>query len=165
MGMDVPSTRHYGRARYSASSMLSWIILSMTVTPWSDLVAGRPRPNQPADRADLPAWALNPFPSSIDGVDVDVFAIGAFAAAVGKSSRTIRRWERDGVLPRGTLRVDHPDPRARQRRYAFEWIQGIADIAEAEGVLGSKVADFSRSRFTERTFLLRRQLAALGHYI
>jgi hypothetical protein len=135
----------------------------MTVTEWDDLIAIGPRrrrASKPASARFEPPWAQDVRCGVIDGVEVQVFGIGALAAALRRSTRTIRRWEADGTIPRCELWLPHPDPRGRRRRYTREWIEGLVMIAADEDLLDRKSVPIESTSFPRRAFALRRRLAA-----
>jgi hypothetical protein len=65
------------------------------------------------------------------GEHVEVVYIGGFAAVLGTSTATIRRWERDGTLPESPFEELVRNGPAR-RLYALPWVAGVLRIAEAE---------------------------------
>jgi DNA-binding transcriptional regulator YiaG len=69
-----------------------------------------------------------------DGRDVDVVTIGGLAKALGRSSSTIRRWEREHLLPRAPLHLLKHDPRAERRLYPVELVEAIAMICDAQPI-------------------------------
>ena len=84
-----------------------------------------------------------------DGAVVEVFGTGALACALGKSSYSIRRWERLGHLPPSPLvqRVAAGPPR---RLFLREQVEGIVAIAEQERVAHRKPARIASTAFTVR---------------
>jgi DNA-binding transcriptional MerR regulator len=90
-------------------------------------------------------WASSPRTLMVDGIPVIVFPVGALARALGRTSHTLRVWERYGVLPPTPFRDDR-GPIERQRRYyTFQMIAAAERIAAQELPAG-KVADFRRER-------------------
>ncbi len=87
----------------------------------------------------------------------EVHYIGELAARLGKSSHTIRRWERQGILP--PTRCEQPVRRRPARRlYPTAWIDGVVAIAEDEDLIGRKPACLENTGFTARAQELHRQL-------
>lgn len=108
--------------------------------------------------ADRPDWASNPKRMRRhDGTLVEVYAIGSLAAALGKSSYSIRRWERIGVLPETPLvqAVRGGPPR---RLFLRDQIEALVVIAEQEGLAGRKPTQISKTEFTARAQALYQQL-------
>jgi hypothetical protein len=59
--------------------------------------------------------------------------IGELASAVGRKSRTIRDWERRGLIPPAPLTVQPGDVCTRRRLYPVELITAIREVAVTEG--------------------------------
>jgi len=77
----------------------------------------------------------------------EAFYVGVLVARLGKSS-TIRRWERQGVLPP----TPHEQPMRRGPAWPLYpplWIEGVvATIAEDEGLVGRRPAGMKNTHFT-----------------
>ncbi len=128
-------------------------------TPWP--YTGPRRPPRPLSVATWPAAeGRRPLPFwDADGRFFEAFYVGALAARLGKSSHTIRRWERQGVLPP----PPHEQPLRRgaaRRLYPPHWIDGVVAIAEDEGLVGRKPACMKNTHFTARARELHRRLFA-----
>ena len=91
------------------------------------------------------------------GLPVEAHYIGELAARLGKSSHTIRRWEREGVLP-ATPFEQRVRRRPARRLYPLHWIEGVVAIAEDEGLVGRKPACMKNTHFTARARELHRRL-------
>jgi len=85
-----------------------------------------------------------------DGSDrvVDVCTIGELARALGKSTATIRRWERSGWLPKSPYWQRVKGGRGPRRLYPVGWVVALVTIAEAEGLANRKPACIERTNFT-----------------
>jgi hypothetical protein len=90
-------------------------------------------------------------------VDREFFTVGQLAAALGRRSVTIRKWEREGIIPAPTFNAESSDPRGRRRLYGREQVEGIVRIAAEEGILDSPKAAITKTRFTERVSELFRR--------
>jgi hypothetical protein len=90
----------------------------------------------------------------LDGELREFYLVGALAEALGRSSQTVRWWERTGVLPPPHCWTTHIDPRARRRLYLREIIEGVVRIADEEGVLHARPAAFRETGFPQRCFEL-----------
>lgn len=127
-------------------------------TPWP-FEGPRPHPHPITEAVDpRPAWArYGRWLRRPNGERIEVHPIGAVAEALGKSSFTIRRWEREGTLPETplVLPVSSGPPR---RMFSTEQIQGIVLIAEEEGVAARKAAELALTRFTPRVLQLYAEL-------
>jgi hypothetical protein len=62
-----------------------------------------------------------------------VGTIGTLATSVGRKSRTIREWERRGLIPPPPLTVQPGDVCTRRRMYPIELITAIREVAASEG--------------------------------
>ena len=78
------------------------------------------------------------------------YPVRSMAAALGRSSATIRRLERAGVLPPAPFVERGVCVEGDRRRYGREHIEAAIRVAEEEGVLTGKVASFAASRFPAR---------------
>jgi hypothetical protein len=106
-------------------------------------------------------WASDARPLEMPGSAglATSYPIRSMAAALGRTSATIRRLERAGVMP--------PAPYVRRgvclegdrRRYGRAHIEAAVRVAEEEGVLAGKVSSFAASRFSE---LLHREYDILA---
>jgi hypothetical protein len=134
----------------------------MDMTPWEDLVNGRSDQGRERDEdartRTEPAWAKHPVWAVVNGVELELHPIGALAMALGRSPRTLRRWEHDGVIPPCCYWRRFDDVNARRRLYTRATIEGLVRIAAMEGVLGGKVADFALTHFSARAAGLYRAL-------
>jgi len=126
-------------------------------TPWP--YTGPRRPPRPLSVATQPAaQGRRPFRfRNAQGDLLEVYYIGELAARLGKSSHTIRRWEREGVLP-ATPFEQRVRRRPARRLYPLHWIEGVVAIAEDEGLVGRKPACMKNTHFTARARELHRRL-------
>jgi len=126
-------------------------------TPWP--YTGPRRPPRPLSVATRPA-AQGRRPIRFRNAQGDLFEahyVGEFAAQLRKSAATIRRWERQGVLPPSPVKQRLRRGPAR-RLYPLPWIEGVVAIAEDEGLVGCKPACIKNTRFTARAQELHRRL-------
>lgn len=68
----------------------------------------------------------------VDGKPVSCVTIGALAAAVGRSVPTVRRWERQGLIPSAPLRVVSENIHLQRRLYPVELVQELQQVAIRE---------------------------------
>lgn len=91
---------------------------------------------------------------TISGYEVECFTTGQLAGLLGgRKAVTIRAWEAEGILPRSGYFVPgrDGDVRGRRRYYTRAQVEGVLDIARAEGVLyPSTRISISKTAFTER---------------
>ena len=71
----------------------------------------------------------------LNGESVKLYQIGAMAAALNRSSATIRSWERKGFFSTPPLRGKHMGHGGRRRLYTEEQIEKLILIAMEEGIL------------------------------
>lgn len=63
------------------------------------------------------------------------YTIGVLSHVLNRSQVTVRKWERDGIIPKPTYIRASADPRGRRRLYTEAQITGIRKIAKEEGLL------------------------------
>ena len=68
----------------------------------------------------------------VNGKVTTLGTIGELAAAVGRTTNTIRRWERTGLIPKAPLILDPSTISARRRLYPVELIDELRQMAERE---------------------------------
>lgn len=112
------------------------------------------QPRKPA----APTWDRHPRVYNVGGQPREFFTVGNLAEALGRKSVTIRKWEREGVIPRATFQAPSDDPRGRRRLYSREQVEGIVRIAEEEGVLVSYGTPIKSTNFTARVIALFNEL-------
>jgi len=91
------------------------------------------------------------------GNQIEAHYIGEFATPLGKSAATIRRWERQGVLPPTPFK-QHVRRGRNRRLYPLPWIDGVVAIAQDENLIGRKPACMKNTNFTARARELHRRL-------
>jgi hypothetical protein len=117
------------------------------------------------------------------GVEREFYTIGELAKALGRQVVTVRKWEREGILPASQFVVNAyilgpggepvtddlgrkvENKRGRRRLYTAEQVVGIVQIAADEGILldpyrprkGQRVRQIRETNFTERVIALFRQ--------
>lgn len=110
-----------------------------------------------AEREEVRAnesWDARPWLKHLpDGREVEMFPIGALAKALQRNSVTIRRWIRLGLLPRASYQT-RPLAGTRgdagRRLFTRRQIEGIAQVAKEEGLLGDNPPRMQNTRFTQR---------------
>jgi hypothetical protein len=106
-------------------------------------------------------WDAKPRKYVVAGVETEFYTLGNLARALGRQSVTIRKWEREGIIPKSTYQSPgrDDDPRGRRRLYTREQIEGIVRIAHEEGVLVSHQKPLKATNFTVRVVDLFKRLA------
>lgn len=107
-------------------------------------------------------WDDKPRIYKVNGLDVEFFTVGHLASALGRQPGTIRKWEREGLLPKATYRVPSQDPRGQRRLYTRAQVLGIVKIAQDEGVLISHAKPIKNTQFTPRVIELFKNLPTPG---
>ena len=99
-------------------------------------------------REELGSWDSNPIRKTIGGQEVEVFTIGALAAALGKEIVTIRLWERKGYIPRAPYRlrakVLNGGKTNGNRVYTRPLIESAVDEFQKRGLLGTARVEWSK---------------------
>jgi|SRR6267142_611116 len=81
-------------------------------------------------------WDAKPFIFMVGGKETEFFSIGQLGKALGnRSPVTLRKWEREGILPKSPYTKPSNDPRGRRRMYTRGMVEGLVKIARDEGVL------------------------------
>lgn len=62
----------------------------------------------------------------------DFYTIGALARCLNREVQTLRKWERQGYLPKATYRSDG---KKQDRLYTFHQIKGLVLLAREEGLM------------------------------
>lgn len=94
------------------------------------------------------------------GGKVTLYNVGDLAVNLNRSPATVRRWERDGVLPKATYSKRGKDNKhGRRRLYSKEQISGLRRIAGEEGLLDNPKMPIARTKFTSKAVQLFKELA------
>jgi len=128
--------------------------------PGSDREIGERRVVEPAD------WG-RPKTFNINGTPTEFYSVGQLAAALRRSSVTIRKWERLGYLPIAQFRTPGQVRQKARRLYSRAQLETIVAIAadegllegtiDAQGILHPKVG-ITETKFTERVAEALRRL-------
>lgn len=79
----------------------------------------------------------------INGETVELFAIGAVCAALGRPAVTIRLWIRQGHLPQATFRMPERNGVKGRRLYTRAQVEAIIQVAEAHGIRDASRVDWN----------------------
>jgi hypothetical protein len=111
--------------------------------------------------ADPGAWDAKPRKYVVAGAETEFFTVGDLAKALGRQPVTIRKWEREGVIPKSTYQSPGKDGdvRGRRRLYTREQVEGMVRIAYEEGVLVSHQKPIKDTQFSARVIALFKALA------
>jgi hypothetical protein len=110
---------------------------------------------------DPGAWDAKPRKYVVGGVETEFFTVGDLATALGRRPVTIRKWEREGIIPKSTYQSTGKDGdvRGRRRLYTRAQVEGMVRIAHEEGVLVSHQKPIKGTQFTARVIDLFQRLA------
>jgi hypothetical protein len=103
------------------------------------------------DRENTAAWVDNPYfkrEMRINGENMTFYLLAALAEALLRKPGTIRAWEADGKFPQTPFRTPSNGALGGKRLYTREMIEGVAAIADDEGLLYSQRP--LTPRFTQR---------------
>lgn len=91
---------------------------------------------------------------------VRLYGIGDLAEALNRRPVTIRKWEKEGVIPSPTFNKPGTggDPRGRRRLYSQAQIEGLVSIAADERILADTKKSVSRTQFKARAWALFKEL-------
>jgi hypothetical protein len=85
---------------------------------------------------------------------VELYPIGAIAAALNRKPVTVRKWETEGVIPVSPFMMKSHDARGQRRLYSREQIEALRKVAAEEGVLepsaGGKWKPIEQTNFREK---------------
>jgi len=71
----------------------------------------------------------------VNGQPVELYPLGSVAKALNRASVTVRKLEREGIIPNATMKLPSHDERGTRRLYTYEQIMGLRKAAQEEGVL------------------------------
>jgi hypothetical protein len=99
-----------------------------------------------------PDWDAKPRIYPTEDGPTEFFTLGQLAKALGRQSVTIRKWEREGIIPKALYQVPgrNNSPHGRRRLYTRRQVEGMVRIAEEEGLLADSKKAFAETRFSER---------------
>jgi hypothetical protein len=108
-------------------------------------------PKTPEINPDL-SWDAKPTKRTLpNGKDVELFSIGALAAALGRPVITIRTWIKEGYLPASPYRlptkknINGEDHQGR-RLYSRAMVESTIELFRSAGVLHTKRVEWSLHR-------------------
>lgn len=128
----------------------------------SDRVRDFPGRREPVNRKVEPEpkhneWDTAPRSYKVGGIPTEFFTVGHMALAVNRTSRTVRYWERHGILPPATFRAPKPQKGALKqvgdRLYSRAQIEAVVAVAKEEGVLGGKAPKASFTTKVRKAWL------------
>ena len=134
-----------------------------------DTVPGSRQPRrEPTERAvkqrkkafgESNGWDENPVIKTLNGVETELFTIGALALALEKQIVTIRLWEKKGYIPIAPYRLRSKELNGKKvkgnRVYTRELIEITIEEFERRGLIGSARVEWSKLRDLTATLVDR----------
>jgi DNA-binding transcriptional MerR regulator len=113
-----------------------------------------------AQEKETEKWDAKPYIFLVNGKELEFFSIGQLGKALGnRSAVTLRKWEREGILPKSPYTKPSDDPRGRRRMYTRAMVEGLVKIAKEEGVwLPDKGRRLSETMFKTKAVALFKRL-------
>lgn len=113
-----------------------------------------------AQEKEADKWDAKPFIFLANGAEQEFFSIGQLGKALGnRSAVTLRKWERDGILPHTPYAKRGKDSRGDRRMYTRAMVEGLIKIAKEEGVwLPDKGRRLSETMFQQKALRLFQSL-------
>lgn len=132
-----------------------------------DIYPGTTRPVGPpaganSERTAGEDWDATPSYHYLQGAIREFFAIGNLAQALSRSTKTIYKWESRSLFPQATFILNGSSRNGRRRLYTRQQINGVLEIALAEGILTGTRRFIGATAFPARCFeLFQRTRATL----
>lgn len=104
-------------------------------------------------------WDANPRKYMYRGELTEFFTLGMLAKALNRKPGTIRKWERERIIPRATIVKGSSDPRGVRRLYTRAQIEGLIEIAKEEGIFDPQSKrSITNTQFTTKAVELWQRL-------
>ena len=133
----------------------------LDVYPGTARPLGVPHPAPTPSVGGVTRWDEDPIYKKISGQFREFFAISHMAAALGRSTKTLYKWESLGHFPGATWIYNSESKQGRRRLYTRRQIEGVIAIAYEEGVLSGTKRFISHTQFPARCHELFRQTRAV----
>ena len=110
------------------------------------------KPSKEAREDSNAGWDSKPYKKTLpNGKDIEMFTVGALAAALGRPFVSVRVWNKEGYLPPAPYRLPtkenkHGEPHKGRRLYSRAMIEAAVSIFEARGLLEVKRIDWEEHR-------------------
>lgn len=112
-------------------------------------------------------WDENPIIKTVNGVETELFTIGALAQALEKEIVTIRLWEKKGYIPMAPYRLRSKSLNGKKVGGNRVYTRALIDIAieefERRGLIGSARVEWSKLRDLTYTLVERWSEATKQH--
>jgi hypothetical protein len=104
-------------------------------------------------------WDAKPIIKTIQGVETEVFTVGALAQAIEKEVVTIRHWEKKGYFPMAPYRLRSKSLQGKKvngnRVYTRELIEIVIEEFQKRGLLGVPRIEWTRHEDLTEAIVLR----------
>lgn len=127
---------------------------SFATYPGTSRPVGPPAAAAVFEQAEAPSWDANPTFHYLQGAHREFFGIGHLAHALGRSTKTIYKWEQRSLFPRATFILNGTSKNGQRRLYTRQQINGVLEIALDEGVLTGTRRFIAATAFPARCFEL-----------
>lgn len=97
---------------------------------------------------------------TVGGREVEFFTIGQVSQVLNRQPVTLRKWEREGIIPKATFSKPSKDPRGRRRLYSRAQVEALVRIAAEEGVLNDIHKQISKTKFSAKVLSAFKQIAS-----
>lgn len=116
-------------------------------------------PSRAIAKKESNGWDANPIIKTLGGSEVEVFTIGALAAALEKQIVTVRLWERKGYIPRAPYRLRSKTLNGKKtggnRVYTRALIESAIEEFDRRGLIGSARIEWGQHEDLTDTLLRR----------
>lgn len=98
----------------------------------------------------------------IGGREVELFTITELSRVLNRKPVTIRKYEREGIIPKATYvkNGQNKDPRGKRRLYSREQILALWQIAMEEGILYDMHKRIQSTQFKTKALAAFKEIAA-----
>lgn len=104
-------------------------------------------------------WDENPIIKTVNGIETELFTIGALAQALEKEIVTVRLWEKKGYIPIAPYRLRSKSLNGKKvggnRVYTRELIEITIEEFERRGLIGSARVEWNKLRDLTYTLVER----------
>lgn len=110
------------------------------------------KPSKEDNDSSEGGWDSKPYKKTLpNGKDIEMFTVGALAAALGRPFVSVRVWNKEGYLPPAPYRLPtkenkNGEPHKGRRLYSRAMIEAAVALFEARGLLESKRIDWVEHR-------------------
>jgi hypothetical protein len=96
-------------------------------------------------------WDSRPYKKNLNGVEIQLFTIGALAGALGRPVITIRKWMREGNIPQSPYRLPtkkdkNGEDHKGRRLYTRSMIEAAIDIFTRNGLMEKSRIEWEQHR-------------------